>query len=132
MRDQEDRSLRREAAQQLGDEVRLPREAVRVVGRLVGKPEAEEVERERGSPPVQLQERTPVVGARRETVQEEQHGLLAVATEDVDRAAERLHALAPLAPLLYSLGHRPGIFVARSSPRPLVVWPAVVYGRLLI
>src|SRR5215211_6922394 len=130
MRDQEDRSLRREAAQQLGDEVRLPREAVRVVGRLVGKPEAEEVERERGSPPVQLQERTPVVGARRETVQEEQHRLLAVATEDVDRAAERLQTLAALPPPLHSVRHRSGIFVACSSPRPLALWPRSSMGAL--
>jgi hypothetical protein len=52
-------------------EVGLAEQRVDVVARLLGQPEAEEVEADRAQPGQQLQQMTPVVGARRVAVQEQ-------------------------------------------------------------
>ena len=97
---------------QVLDQVGLPAERVDVVARLVGEAEAEEVEGEHGAVGLELEQRAPVEGARREAVQEQQRRVDPVALEDVDppvakllRPPARLPLADPLAQLRRHGGH---------------------------
>ena len=87
MGDDEDRPTVGVAADELAGEVGLPAEPVAVLAWLVGEAEAEEVEGEDGRPLQLAEQQPPVVGARREPVQEQEQRSLPVAAEDVDAVA---------------------------------------------
>src|SRR5207342_2223744 len=96
--DEEDLPARCIAADKLLDQVRLPVERVGVVARLFGEAEAEEVGCEGAVLALPLEERLPVVRARREPVEEEQQRFTAVASKQVDAAAAELLLAAAVAP----------------------------------
>ena len=93
MADDEDRRRAGPADELLG-RVGVPGERVDVVGRLLREPVAEAVEGERRPLRPQGEQVAPVVGARREAVQEEQQRALAVAPLDEQPAAADLLDLA--------------------------------------
>ena len=64
------------AADELLDQVGLPVQRVVVVPRLLGEPEAEKVRGEDGVLGLQVEQEAPVIGARREAVQEDQERAL--------------------------------------------------------
>ncbi len=118
--DQEDRPPVAVAADQLGGQIGLPAEAVAVIARLVGEPEAEEVEREHVPVGQLVEQRPPVVGARWEPVQEQHQRPFAGAAEHVDAMTAEMVALATLLPASYPFGqgHRVNRIRIRSRRRP--------------
>ena len=75
---------------QLFDQVGLPVERVRVVPRLLGEPEAEEVGSDGSVLGLHAEQQAPVVRARGEAVEEEKQRIAAASPEEVDAAAAEL------------------------------------------
>lgn len=91
-------------AHQLFGQVGLPGKAVVVVTRLLGEPEAKEVEGEDPLARQQLNQLAPVVGAGREAVQEQQQWSLSRLVEAVDPLTAELLGMAAPPPRLDSVG----------------------------
>jgi hypothetical protein len=88
---------------QLLDQIGLPGERVHVVARLVGEPEAEEVERERRRVGFG-QEGAPIERARREAVEQDEGRAGAGAVVDVNRMAGDRLGVTLRAPALDPVG----------------------------
>ena len=115
--DDEDGLIGGRAPDQLLGEVGLPEEAVIVVPRLRGQPEAEEVEGQQPPAADLVEQVAPVIGAGGEAVQEEEQRPVARPAEGVDLPAPELGRLAQLLPAANPLGQAHRRESRRSAAR---------------